>query len=72
MTPAHKLLDFLRSEYEFRSDRQLGIALGISAPVMSKIRNRAVAVSAEVMILIHEKTGMTIADIKDFIKEDSE
>lgn len=71
MVPAHELLDFLRFEYGFSSDRQLGIALGISAPVMSKIRSRTVALSAEVMILIHEKTGMTIADIKEFLKEDS-
>lgn len=71
MIPAHALLDFLKTEYELKSDRQLCAALGISPPVLSKIRNRAVSISADVIILIHEKTGMSIADIKEFIKEDS-
>ena len=70
MPPAHKLFDFLKSEYEIKSDRQLGIALGLSAPVMSKIRSKTIVLSADVMILIHEKTGMSIADIKEFINKD--
>lgn len=72
MAPAHKLFDFLKTEYGLPSDRQLCAALGIKPPLLSKIRNGVLRVSSDVIILIHEKTGMSIADIKDFLKEDSE
>lgn len=69
MAPAHTLFDFLKIEYELPSDRQLCAALGIKTPVLSKIRHGVINVSSDVMILIHEKTGMSIADIKELISE---
>ena len=69
MAPAHALLDFLKTEYELPSDRQLCAALGLNPPVLSKIRHGVVKVSADVIILIHEKTGMSVADIKSFLDD---
>ena len=69
MAPAHTLFDFLKTEYNIPSDRQLCDALGIAAPVLSKIRHGVIGISGDIMILIHEKTGMTIADIKELISE---
>jgi hypothetical protein len=69
MAPAHTLFDFLKTEYELASDRQLCAALGIKPPVLSKIRHGVIGISADIMIVIHEKTGMSIADIKELISE---
>ena len=69
MAPAHTLFDFLKTEYDLPSDRQLCAALGISPPVISKIRHGVVGISSDIMIIIHEKTGMSIADIKELISE---
>jgi plasmid maintenance system antidote protein VapI len=69
MAPRHTLLDFLKREYELKSDRALCRALGVTPPAISKIRSRTVRVSAEMIILIHKKTGMSIEDIEDLIKE---
>ena len=69
MAPTHALFDFLKKEYKISSDRELCAALGIAAPVLSKIRHGVIGISGDIMILIHEKTGMTIADIKELISE---
>ena len=69
MAPEHALFDFLKTEYNISSDRQLCAALGITPPALSKIRHGVVGISGDIIILIHEKTGMTIADIKEFISE---
>lgn len=72
MAPRHTLLDFLKREYELESDRALCRALGVTPPAISKIRSRTVRVSAEMIILIHKKTGMSIEDIEDLIKENDD
>jgi transcriptional regulator with XRE-family HTH domain len=69
MAPEHALFDFLKTEYNILSDRQLCAALGITPPMLSKIRHGVIGVSGDVIILIHEKTGMSIADIKELISE---
>jgi transcriptional regulator with XRE-family HTH domain len=60
-----KLLDELQSRFEIKNDRQLAAKLNLSTPVMSRIRNGKSAVSADVMIRIHEVLGLPIAEIKE-------
>lgn len=72
MAPEHLLLDFLKKEYELKSDRALCKALGVTPPAISKIRHRTNRISAEIIILIHKKTGMSIEDIEDLINEGEE
>jgi plasmid maintenance system antidote protein VapI len=60
-----KLLDELQSRFEIKNDRQLAAKLELSTPVISRIRNGKSAVSADVMIRIHEVLGLPIAEIKD-------
>jgi hypothetical protein len=67
----HALLDFLKKEYELKSDGQLCKALGVSAPSISKIRARTNVVSSDLIILIYKKTGMSIEDIEALIEKDS-
>lgn len=71
---AHPLLDKLLADNGFRSDYQLSRFLGIKAPVLSKIRtayanggayrDSKYRMTGDTMIVIHEKTGMPIAQIK--------
>lgn len=69
MAQAHKLLDFLKQEYELKSDSALAKALGLSNPYISKIRSRKQRLSAETKIIIYKKTGMSIEDIENLLEE---
>lgn len=74
ITTAHPLLDKIAADHNLKSDYRLSKFLGIGAPVLSKIRTAAAnggmyrgqkfRVTGDVMIAIHEKTGMSIAQIK--------
>ena len=64
-----KLLDELIARFNVKNDRQLAKALGISTPVVSRIRNNKSAVSADIIIRIHEVYGMPIAEIKSLCVE---
>lgn len=64
-----KLLDELIARFNVKNDRQLAMQLGISTPVVSRIRNNKSAVSAEIIIRIHEVYGMPIAEIKALCAE---
>ena len=69
---AHPLLDFLKKEYELKNDAALAKALGIKPPTVSKLRANRQVMSAEMKIIIHKKTGMSIADIESFLGEDND
>lgn len=60
-----KLLDELQKRFEIPNDRQLASKLGLSTPVISRIRTGKSGVSADVMIRIHEVLGLPIAEIKE-------
>jgi len=63
-----KLLDELQSRFEIKNDRQLAAKLDVSTPVISRVRNGKCAVSADMMIRIHEIFALPIADIKELCK----
>jgi hypothetical protein len=69
MADAHALLDFLIKEYGLKNDAALSRALGISAPMISKIRSRKMAVSGDLKIAIYKKTGLSIEDIESFLEK---
>ncbi len=60
-----KLLDYLKEKFNVKNDRQLAMEIGISHPTISRIRCGHKKVSAEMIIAVHEKYGMTIAEIKE-------
>jgi len=60
-----KLLDALQKQFDIRNDRHLAARLDVSTPVISRIRNGKCAVSADIMIRIHEVFGLPIAKIKE-------
>jgi transcriptional regulator with XRE-family HTH domain len=59
-----KLLDHLKEKFNVKNDRQLAIEMGISHPTISRIRRGHKKASAEVIIAVHEKYGIPIAEIK--------
>jgi plasmid maintenance system antidote protein VapI len=65
----HPLLDFLKKEYKLKNDAALAKALGIKPPTISKLRANRQTMSAEMKIIIHKKTGMSIEDIEHFLEK---
>jgi hypothetical protein len=65
----HALLDHLTQMLKLKNDRQLSNYFEYRPPVFSKIRNRKMAISANVILLIHEKTDMPVAEIRRLIDE---
>lgn len=59
-----KLLDELISHMGLRNDAALSRMLELSAPTISKIRRRALPVSAGVLLQMHEVSGLTIRDLR--------
>lgn len=64
-----KLLDELQKRFEVKNDRRLAMALSVSTPVISRIRNGRHAASADFMIRVHEVYGLPIAEIKQLCAE---
>ena len=62
-----QLFNDIIERYNLKNDAGLCKKLGISAPVISKIRNGKNGVSAEMILLIHEKLRITVADIRALV-----
>ena len=63
----HKLLDTLIAEHQLANDAALAKFLGVLKPVISKIRNKKLPVTAERILQIHDETGWEIKRIKDLL-----
>ena len=61
--PSH-LLDTLQATLKLKNDAALSRTLGLSPPVISKIRHRQIPVGASVLIRIHEVTHLSIAVLR--------
>ena len=59
-----RLLDTLRITLEAKNDAALARLLGLSPPVISKVRHQQIPVGASVLIRLHEVTGMSIAHLR--------
>lgn len=64
----HRLLDHILVAYKLKSDRQLAQHLGIVPSTVCKIRSRASPLTAEIMLKIHDYTGMSIQSIRELSK----
>ena len=70
----HPLLDKIAADFKLTSDHRLARFIGVGASALSKTRtayaNRGMyrgkpyRISGDTIICIHEKTGMSIAQIK--------
>jgi len=71
LTPAHcveaepsNLLDALIERFELKNDAALSRALYLSPPMISKLRNQALPVSAAVLVRMHDVTGLSIRELR--------
>lgn len=65
----HTLIDYLLKKLNIKNDQQLANYFDVAPPVISKIRNFRMEVSANIILLIHEKTDMPVAQIRDLINQ---
>jgi transcriptional regulator with XRE-family HTH domain len=68
----HALLDTLMLIYGIQTDNSLADKLAISTGSVSRIRKGTQNISAALILAIYERSGMSIDNIKDLIKEDKE
>lgn len=58
------LLDYLIKHHGFKNDRAIAIGLGISPATISKIRNKKLIPTAEIILKVHETFGTEIKKIR--------
>jgi plasmid maintenance system antidote protein VapI len=58
------LLDAISQAISVKSDNALAKALGITQGAMSKIRNKRKPVSAEVLLRMHDISGLSIRHMR--------
>jgi plasmid maintenance system antidote protein VapI len=64
-----KLFEHLKKKHEIKNDRNLAITLGVGHPVVSRIANGKQALSAEMILRIHETFDMPVKEIRQMIEE---
>ena len=64
--PHHPLIDFLIERYSLKNDAALCRRLKIEPPMVSKVRHGR-EVSDSLILTVHEKLGMPVADIRALI-----
>ena len=62
-----KLLDTIMAKLGVKNDAALSRELGVSPTIVSNIRNVKVALSAAMMIRIHDVADMSITTIRSFL-----
>lgn len=67
MKQTHTLLDFIIEVHKLKNDRGLSRVLEVGQPTISKIRSRYFPVSSDMILRMHEKLGMPVAEIRKLI-----
>lgn len=65
----HLLIDELLNRYGLGKDARLAEALDVHASIISKIRQRVLPVSAATMLMIHDRLGMPVKEIKQLVEK---
>lgn len=63
----NRLLNALKRHFSVTSDVALGKTLDISSLVITKIRNLVQPVNGTLLIMMHEKTGLSFAELRKFM-----
>lgn len=63
----NNLLNVLLGKLQLKNDAALSRALEVAHPVISKIRRYHLPVSASILIRMHERTGLTIRELRDLM-----
>lgn len=62
------LFDYLRKRTGTKNDRQLCALLSVHPSEISKTRNKQKGISADLLLHIHDATGMPIKKMKKILK----
>ena len=66
---AHAVLDAVLENTGLKSDAELCRFLDISPPILSRIRAQKLNVSSNTILAIHEKTHMSVANIRKLMEK---
>lgn len=61
----NKLLDTLIEKLNLKNDAELCRLLEVQPPIISKIRHGKLAVGATILLRMHEKSDISIRDLKE-------
>jgi hypothetical protein len=61
----NKLLDTLIEKLKLKNDAELCRVLEVQPPIISKIRHRKLTVGATILLRMHEKSDMSIRELKE-------
>ncbi len=61
------LFERLCARLGVKSYSALGVAIGLSPSVVSKVRNRKVAISSEILLKIHEATDIPVRELRQWM-----
>ncbi|MFB9246161.1 hypothetical protein [Massilia antarctica] len=62
-----QLLDYVTEILGLKNDAALSRELGVAPPLVSKIRHAKIAISAAMMLRIHDTTHLSIQQIRSFL-----
>lgn len=65
----HAVLDAVLHMTSCKSDAELCRLLDISPPILSRVRSKKLAVSSNIILAIHEKTHMSVANIRRLMEK---
>lgn len=61
------LIDAMIQRLQVKNDAKLCALLGVSPPVISKVRNGKLPVGASLLIRMHEVSNLTIKELRDLM-----
>jgi hypothetical protein len=61
----NKLLDTLIEKLSLKNDAELCRVLEVQPPIISKIRHRKLNVGATILLRMHEKSNLSIRELKE-------
>lgn len=59
------LLDEIMTRSHLKNDAALSRFLDVPAPVVCKIRQKRIAISGDMLLRIHDYTGISISDLRE-------
>jgi hypothetical protein len=65
----NKLLDTLIQRMQLKNDAELCRVLEVQPPIISKIRHRKLNVGATILLRMHEKSNISIRELKELTAE---
>lgn len=64
---ANPLLDLLKATLALKTDAALARRLALPIPAISKLRHCKIRVTPDMLISMHEETGLSIRELKSYL-----